>query len=72
MLGAAGALEAAFSCLALRDHTVPATRNLDDPDDEVDLDLVRVSPRALPTGGAALSNSFGFGGHDVALVFTEV
>jgi 3-oxoacyl-[acyl-carrier-protein] synthase II len=72
LLGAAGALEAALTCLALRDHTVPATRNLDDPDDEVDLDLVRVTPRTLPSGGAALSNSFGFGGHDVALVFTEV
>jgi 3-oxoacyl-[acyl-carrier-protein] synthase II len=72
LLGAAGALEAAVTCLALRDHTVPATRNLDDPDDEVDLDLVRVTPRTLPPGGAALSNSFGFGGHDVALVFTEV
>ncbi|HEX3907636.1 MAG TPA: beta-ketoacyl-ACP synthase II [Mycobacteriales bacterium] len=72
LLGAAGALEAAVTCLALRDHTVPATRNLDNPDDEVDLDLVRVSPRTLAPGGAALSNSFGFGGHDVALVFTEV
>jgi 3-oxoacyl-[acyl-carrier-protein] synthase II len=72
LLGAAGALEAAVTCLAMRDHTVPATRNLDDPDDEVDLDLVRVTPRTLPSGGAALSNSFGFGGHDVALVFTEV
>ena len=72
LLGAAGALEAAVTCLALRDHTVPATRNLDDPDDEVDLDLVRVTPRTLTPGGAALSNSFGFGGHDVALVFTEV
>ena len=71
LLGAAGALEAAVTCLALRDHTVPATRNLDDPDDEVDLDLVRVTPRTLAAGAAALSNSFGFGGHDVALVFTE-
>jgi 3-oxoacyl-[acyl-carrier-protein] synthase II len=71
LLGAAGALEAAVTALALRDHIVPAIRNLDDPDDEVDLDLVRVTARDLPTGSAALSNSFGFGGHDVALAFTE-
>jgi 3-oxoacyl-[acyl-carrier-protein] synthase II len=71
LLGAAGALEAAVTCLALRDRTVPAIRNLDDPDDDVALDLVRVTPRDLPRGSAALSNSFGFGGHDVALVFTE-
>ncbi|HVY08603.1 MAG TPA: beta-ketoacyl-[acyl-carrier-protein] synthase family protein [Mycobacteriales bacterium] len=71
LLGAAGALEAAVTCLALRDRVVPAIRNLDDPDDEAVLDLVRMSPRQIP-GGAALSNSFGFGGHDVALAFTEV
>lgn len=71
LLGAAGALEAAVTCLSLRDATVPAIRNLDDPDDDVDLDLVRVTPRSLARGTAAVSNSFGFGGHDVALAFTE-
>ena len=71
LLGAAGALEAAVTCLALRDRVVPAIRNLDDPDDEIELDLVRLTPRDLPAGSAALSNSFGFGGHDVALAFTE-
>jgi 3-oxoacyl-[acyl-carrier-protein] synthase II len=71
LLGAAGALEAAITVLSLRDHTVPAIRNLDDPDDAAVLDLVRMSPRPLPAGRAALSNSFGFGGHDVALLFTE-
>jgi 3-oxoacyl-[acyl-carrier-protein] synthase II len=71
LLGAAGALEAAFACLSLRDRVVPAIRNLDDPDDDVGLDLVRVTPRELPAGTAALSNSFGFGGHDVALALTE-
>jgi 3-oxoacyl-[acyl-carrier-protein] synthase II len=71
LLGAAGALEAAVTCLALRDRKVPAIRNLDDPDDDVGLDLVRVTARDLPAGTAALSNSFGFGGHDVALAFTE-
>jgi 3-oxoacyl-[acyl-carrier-protein] synthase II len=71
LLGAAGALEAALTCLALRDRTVPPIRNLDDPDDEIELDLVRVTARELPPGSAAVSNSFGFGGHDVALAFTE-
>ncbi len=71
LLGAAGALEAAVTCLALRDRVVPAIRNLDDPDDEAGLDLIRISPRPLTAGKAALSNSFGFGGHDVALAFTE-
>ena len=58
--------------MSLRDRIVPATCNLDDPDDAVLLDLVRMSPRRLSAGGAALSNSFGFGGHDVALVMTGV
>jgi 3-oxoacyl-[acyl-carrier-protein] synthase II len=71
LLGAAGALEAAVTVMSLRERVVPAIRNLDDPDDDVALDLVRVTPRELPPGTAALSNSFGFGGHDVALVFTE-
>src|SRR5947209_644091 len=70
LLGAAGALEAAFTALAMRDGVVPAISNLDDPDDDVELDLVRVEPRRLAIP-AALSNSFGFGGHNVALVFTE-
>jgi 3-oxoacyl-[acyl-carrier-protein] synthase II len=69
LLGAAGALEAAFTILAMRDRVVPAVRNLDDPDDEVALDAVRVEPRRMPVA-AALSNSFGFGGHNVALAFT--
>jgi 3-oxoacyl-[acyl-carrier-protein] synthase II len=68
LLGAAGALEAAIACLSVRDRVVPAIRNLDDPDDDVALDMVRVTNRDLPAGTAALSNSFGFGGHDVALV----
>jgi 3-oxoacyl-[acyl-carrier-protein] synthase II len=71
LLGAAGALEAAITCVALRDRHAPAIRNLDDPDDEAVLDLIRMSPRPLSAGRAALSNSFGFGGHDVALAFTE-
>jgi 3-oxoacyl-[acyl-carrier-protein] synthase II len=72
LLGAAGALEAGVTCLAVRDRVVPAIRNLDDPDDETALDLVRISPRSLNGGGAALSNSFGFGGHNVALVLASL
>ncbi|WP_131747811.1 beta-ketoacyl-ACP synthase II [Frankia sp. Cppng1_Ct_nod] len=69
LLGAAGAVEAVISVLALRERTVPATRNLDALDDEIDLDVVSIDNRSIPAG-AALSNSFGFGGHDVCLAFT--
>ncbi|HET7530743.1 MAG TPA: beta-ketoacyl-ACP synthase II [Mycobacteriales bacterium] len=71
LLGAAGALEAAFTIASIRDRVVPAVRNLDDPDDEVSLDVVRMQPRQMAVP-AAISNSFGFGGHNVALAFTEV
>lgn len=70
LLGAAGALEAAFTVLALHHGVVPAIRNLDDVDDDVHLDVVRMVPREL-TEGAAISNSFGFGGHNVCLAFTR-
>jgi 3-oxoacyl-[acyl-carrier-protein] synthase II len=69
LLGAAGAVEAIATILAAREGIVPATRNLDDPDDEIDLDLVRVENRPV-SSGVGLSNSFGFGGHDVCLAFT--
>ena len=68
LLGAAGALEAAVTVLALDAKIVPPVRNLDDPDDDVTLDVVRINPRELPSG-IALSNSFGFGGHNVTLAF---
>jgi 3-oxoacyl-[acyl-carrier-protein] synthase II len=70
LLGAAGALEAVASILALRDQIVPATRNLDALDDEIALDVAVVDNRTISTG-AVLSNSFGFGGHDVCLAFTR-
>ena len=72
LLGAAGALESVFSILALRDQIVPMTANLDDPDDHEavqSLDIVRREPRRA-TFSAALNDSFGFGGHNMALVFT--
>ena len=71
LLGAAGALESVATILALRDRRVPATINLEDPED-LGLDLAS-SVRTLPGGQiAALNNSFGFGGHNVALVFRSV
>ena len=72
LLGGAGALETVFTVLALRDRLAPPTINVTDPDPELALDLVRDTPRALPEGQiAAINNSFGFGGHNVALVVTS-
>ncbi len=73
LLGGAGAIESIFTILALRDRLVPPTANLQDKDPAVDLDIATGAPRALPSGDiAALNNSFGFGGHDVALIFRSV
>ena len=68
LLGAAGALESIATILAIRDGVVPPTINLDDPEDGL-LD-VAIKPRHLEIP-AALNNSFGFGGHNVALIFTK-
>jgi len=68
LLGAAGALESMATVLALHHRVVPPTVNLDDPED-VGLDIA-TARRDLPTGDiAALNNSFGFGGHNVAIAF---
>ena len=73
LLGAAGAVEAIATVLALYHRTAPPTANLEDIDDEVSLDVVRGEPRQLPDGELlALNNSFGFGGHNVALAFRTV
>ena len=72
MLGASGAVEAIFTILALRDQIVPGTQNVDDLDEDPRvqaLDIVRGAPRKT-TLRAAVNDSFGFGGHNVALVFT--
>jgi 3-oxoacyl-[acyl-carrier-protein] synthase II len=72
MLGAAGAVESIFTILALRDQIVPGTQNLDDLDDDPRvhaLDIVRGASRKT-TLRAAVNDAFGFGGHNVALVFT--
>jgi len=68
LLGAAGAIEALFCVRAITDGVVPPTINLTDPDAECDLDYVPIAARTVPVR-TAMSNSFGFGGHDVSLVF---
>jgi len=67
-VGAVGAVESILTCLALRDGVIPPTLNLVNLDPEIDLDVVAGSPR---TGDFryAVNNSFGFGGHNVALAF---
>jgi 3-oxoacyl-[acyl-carrier-protein] synthase II len=72
LLGGAGALESVATILALRNRVAPPTINLDDPDDEAGIDIA-TEPRELKPRTsapmAALNNSFGFGGHNVALAF---
>ncbi|WP_283138147.1 beta-ketoacyl-ACP synthase II [Rhizohabitans arisaemae] len=70
LLGGAGGVESVATILSLVNRLVPPTTNLDDPDDGVEIDVVRGEARALPEGEiAAINNSFGFGGHNVAVVF---
>src|SRR5690606_33714316 len=69
LLGAAGALESVATILAIRDGVVPPTINLDDPEDGLlDVAAHKARPMEIP---AALNNSFGFGGHNVALIFAK-
>jgi 3-oxoacyl-[acyl-carrier-protein] synthase II len=68
LLGGAGGLEAGISVLALRDQVIPPTINLESPDPECDLDYVPNVARKA-TLDYALSNSFGFGGTNAALIF---
>jgi len=73
LLGAAGAVEAIATILALHHRLAPATINLDDSDDEIRLDVVHGGSRALGQGPlVGLNNSFGFGGHNVALAIRTV
>lgn len=67
LLGAAGAVEAIFSVLAIRDNVAPPTINLDNPSVQTEIDLVPHKPRRKPIN-TVLSNSFGFGGTNASLV----
>lgn len=71
LLGAAGAIEAAFTCLAIRDQIAPPTINLDNPSVQTLIDLAanKAQPREIKV---ALSNSFGFGGTNASVVFKQV
>jgi 3-oxoacyl-[acyl-carrier-protein] synthase II len=71
LLGAAGAVEAIFSILAIRDQLAPPTINLDNPSVETPIDLVPHQAKKRPIS-VALSNSFGFGGTNASLVFRKV
>jgi 3-oxoacyl-[acyl-carrier-protein] synthase II len=70
LLGAAGAIESIATILAVYHGIIPPTINLDDPDDKVDLDVAAHKARHMEIP-AALNNSFGFGGHNAALVFAR-
>jgi 3-oxoacyl-[acyl-carrier-protein] synthase II len=75
LLGGAGAVASVAAILALRDRMAPPTVNLEDLDDEVAIDVATaarpLTPKAPGLPMAALVNAFGFGGHNVALSFTE-
>lgn len=71
LLGAAGAVEAIFCLLAMRDSIVPPTLNLENPDVTTAMDLVPLKARAQKVD-VAMSNSFGFGGTNACLVLSKV
>ncbi|MEM7793995.1 MAG: beta-ketoacyl-ACP synthase II [Cyanobacteria bacterium P01_C01_bin.118] len=70
LLGGSGGIEGVAACMAVANDHVPPTINLQEPDDDCDLDYVPNQSRAL-TVDVAMSNSFGFGGHNVTLVFRK-
>ncbi|MGE0818871.1 MAG: beta-ketoacyl-ACP synthase II [Candidatus Nanopelagicales bacterium] len=73
LLGGAGAVESVAAILALRHRIAPVTANIEERDTSIDLDVVHGAPRTLRDGDAAvLNNSFGFGGHNVALIFRSI
>ncbi len=71
LLGASGGVEAVITAMAIDRNLVPPTINLDSPDPECDLDYVPHKARDLKVG-IAMSNSFGFGGHNATLVMRKV
>ena len=70
LLGAAGAVEAIFTIMAIKDQIAPPTINLDNPDEGADLDYVPHTAREAKIE-VAISNSFGFGGTNGSLVFQK-
>ena len=70
LLGASGALEAAISVLSIINGVLPPTINLETPDPECDLDYITYVPRRGKVT-TAMSNSFGFGGHNTSLIFKQ-
>ncbi|MCQ9369380.1 beta-ketoacyl-ACP synthase II [Brevibacterium sp. 50QC2O2] len=73
LLGGAGAVEAILTVLALKNRIAPPTINIENMDPEIDLNVARDTPAELPAGDiAALSNSFGFGGHNAVVAFKSV
>ena len=68
LLGAAGAIEAAFTVLAIKNDIVPPTINIENPDPDCDLNYIPNTAKKQPVN-AAMSNSLGFGGHNASLVF---
>jgi len=72
ILGGSGAVEAVLTVLAVHHRTAPCTINLENQDPEIDLDVV-TDARDLPSGDfVAVSNSFGFGGHNAVAAFRTV
>lgn len=71
LLGASGGIEAIISALAIRSGTLPPTINLDNPDEACDLDYIPHTAREKSTQ-VVMSNSFGFGGHNVSLIFGKI
>ena len=72
LLGGAGAIEAVFTILALTQQLVPPTINLEDQDPEIPLNVPRVATRLSRPEAIAISNSFGFGGHNAVLAFRNI
>ena len=70
LLGAAGGLEAIMTILAIKNQYIPPTINLENPDPECDLDYVPNKGVEAPVR-AAISNSFGFGGHNAVMLFKK-
>lgn len=72
LLGGAGAVESIFTILALHNRLAPPTINIENLDEGVTMDIANGQPRELPSGDiAAINNAFGFGGHDMSVVFAS-